>query len=252
MRYLLSPTLEETLVFTEENYKNTLKKPMLTIIGNCRIEYSGRAKSTLDYGERLIIIKSDGAVLVHQNERCEPVNWQPPNTKITFEDKNNEFTINTYHGKPLEKMNIIFQDIQMISCYDLIDNSKIQVIGMERDIVDKIMKEPTLIEDGFRITSKEMQTSSGSIDLFGIDSNCIPVIVEVKRNQATPTAVQQLEAYILDFKNKNKDAMVRGILVALHIPEMVKTLLYDKGFEYRELKMDFILVDEKQRQLNEF
>jgi len=38
------------------------------------IDYRGRARSFLDWGERIIIIKQDGAVLVHQPVMRQTVN----------------------------------------------------------------------------------------------------------------------------------------------------------------------------------
>ena len=49
-------------------------RSMILILGECSVSYQGRAKSFLDFGERLVIVKKDGAVLVHQGETREPVN----------------------------------------------------------------------------------------------------------------------------------------------------------------------------------
>ena len=73
-----------------------------------------------------------------------------------------------------------------------------------------------------------------------------------KRNPPGVQAVSQLEAYILDFREKNPGVVVRGILCAPRVPMMVRTLLADKGFEWREFRPSFELGDEKQRRLDEF
>ena len=42
---------------------------VVTIIGRCTVEYDGRATSTLGLRDRLVILKSDGSLLVHTDEQ---------------------------------------------------------------------------------------------------------------------------------------------------------------------------------------
>ena len=41
----------------------------------CIVSYSGRAEAELEEGERLIIIKADNTLLVHQSEGNTPINY---------------------------------------------------------------------------------------------------------------------------------------------------------------------------------
>lgn len=225
---------------------------MLIIVGDCRVEYSGRAKSTLGWGERLIVVKADGSVLVHRNEKREPVNWQPPGTKTEYEAREDEFIVYSYRTSPPERMNIYFRDVELISAHSLRDNAELSIVGMERDLVDAIEEDPSVIEEGLRITDRERQTSSGSIDLFCVDQDGTPVVVEVKRGQPSPNAAYQLEAYIADFKRKNEYARVRGILCAPRVPEMIRNILEEKGLEWREVEVEFELADRHQQSLDDY
>lgn len=83
MKYIVSPAPEEALEALHDGISRT-KKQMVTIVGDCKVDYSGRARSFLDYGERLVIVKADGTVMVHGNEKREPLNWQPPGTKVKY------------------------------------------------------------------------------------------------------------------------------------------------------------------------
>jgi len=49
---------------------------MLLVVGRCWVYYAGRARSKLEPGERMLIIKEDGSLLVHRSVGYEPVNWQ--------------------------------------------------------------------------------------------------------------------------------------------------------------------------------
>ena len=46
-------------------------------VGRCWVRYVGRASSKLEKGERILIAKADGSVLVHRGTGYEPVNWMP-------------------------------------------------------------------------------------------------------------------------------------------------------------------------------
>ena len=55
---------------------------LIVLMGLMEVYYEGRAASSLGPGERLLIIKQDGSLLVHRPTGYEPVNWQPPGSKI--------------------------------------------------------------------------------------------------------------------------------------------------------------------------
>ncbi len=248
MDYLVSPTLEEALDFSH----NAPSREMFIIIGRCRIKYRGRAKSFLDFGDRLVIVKRDGSVLVHRDEKYTPVNWQPPGTGVEYTMDGGYFILQALRSNPPEKMQVEFESVQLMASTPLKDKVEMRITGMEKDFVEKIIQDPNSIEEGFRLLREEKATYSGSIDLYGIDKDGNKVIVEVKRSQASPSAVMQLEAYIKDFKKKNSDAKIRGILIAPRVPPMIRRLLEDRGLEYKELEYEFELVDDKQKSLAEY
>jgi len=74
MKNLPEPTTSDTLSFIEKFHKSKPDKTMLLLVGDCSVDYRGRARSLLDWGERIIMIKEDGTVLVHQPVMREPVN----------------------------------------------------------------------------------------------------------------------------------------------------------------------------------
>jgi len=80
LKTILNPTSKDSLAFIEKHHKSKVEKTMLLLIGDCMVDYRGRAQSILDWGERIVMIKQDGNVLVHQPEMREPVNWQPSGT----------------------------------------------------------------------------------------------------------------------------------------------------------------------------
>jgi RecB family endonuclease NucS len=250
MKYLVTPSPEEAFELLSSSQSN-VKKRMVTIVGHCKVDYAGRAKSFLDYGDRLVVIKADGTLMVHNNEKREPLNWQPPGTRIQYSLEEG-LTIDARRTNPPEAMHIHFMDVHAISVFQLDDGAKLDIIGEEFDIVTKIESDPSVVEKGLRVIRREKVTNSGFIDLFCEDKDGTPVIVEVKRTSISPSAVYQLEAYLIDFRKKNNDAAVRGILCAPRVSELAKTLIEEKGLEYRRVEWEFELNDKKQRSLDNF
>jgi len=69
------PTVEEALAVLETGFERGY---IVVLFGRCRVEYDGRAASSLAAGNRMLIAKPDGAILVHTETGQQPVNWQPP------------------------------------------------------------------------------------------------------------------------------------------------------------------------------
>lgn len=75
LSFLINPTVGEA----ESAVKEAIAQhKTLLVVGNCWVDYLGRARSTLEPGERILMIKGDGSLLVHRPVGYEPVNWQPP------------------------------------------------------------------------------------------------------------------------------------------------------------------------------
>ena len=89
----------------------------------------------------------------------------------------------------------------VISFYD---NANLAIADMEADVVNQIISESDMVEEGLRISKREKHVKSGMIYLFGYDKDRIPVIIEVKRSLTSISAVQQLQMYIKkDVKGAN-------------------------------------------------
>lgn len=252
IKIIKNPTCEEALSFIQKHHQKKPEKTVLHIVGDCMVEYDGRAKSFLDWGQRMILIKQDGNVLVHQPVMREPINWQPAGSKTKFSTDKEQFVVYSRHSNPSEKMKISFCNILLIYIAQLRDNSVLRIVGMETDVVNQIVGNPSCIEEGLRIQKREKQVKSGMIDLFGYDKNHVPVIIEVKRSVASISAVHQLRMYVNDIRHDSDHAEVRGILCAPRIPDMVKHLLVDYGLEWQEIERKILLHDDDQKSLKEY
>jgi RecB family endonuclease NucS len=252
MQTILHPSASDALQFIKEHHSARPEKTMLLVLGDCLVDYHGRAKSLLDWGERLIIIKQDGTVLVHQPVMREPVNWQPTGSITEFKTKENHLIVQSRNNKPPEKMKVTFRQLKLVTATSLVDQATLVISGMEIDVVNQIVNDPSIIEEGLRIVKREKPVKTGSIDLYGFDKNHVPVVIEVKRSLATISSAHQLRMYVTDIKKDRTEPKVRGILCAPRIPNMVKKLLKEQGLEWCEVERKVVLPDNRQKTLKEF
>ena len=251
-RDIINPSSTDAIDFINKYHKSKPDKTMLLLIGDCMIDYRGRARSFLDWGERVIMIKQDGTLIVHQPVMREPINWQPTGSITEFSVKKDHLILRSRNNRPPEKMKIIFRKLELVTATSLKDKAKLVISGMETDVVNEIINNPDMVEEGLRISKREKHVKSGMIDLFGYDKNHVPVIIEVKRSLATISAVQQLRMYVNDMKKDIDVANVRGILCAPRVPDMIKNLLSDYGLEWQEVERKIVLPDDFQKTLKEF
>lgn len=206
----------------------------LLIVGNCWVNYTGRAKSKLEPGERILIVKEDGSLLVHRSVGYEPVNWQPPGCIFHTQSKAGLLEIRAVRQKPPESVQVFFDKVHFVSALNLKDSGEFSLYASEEDMQKAILLEPSLLEDGFKPISYEKKVEPGFVDVYGVDKNGRFVVVEIKRKTAGREAVLQLAKYLEAVKGKT-NREVRGILVAPNIAKEVQRLLETLGLEFRAL-----------------
>lgn len=211
-----------------------MQRRILVVAGNCRVHYSGRARSTLESGERLLIIKEDGSLLVHRPVGYEPVNWQPAGSVFHVQTTEKSLEIHGVRQKPRESVQVIFDTILMVSALSLSDSGEFLLHATEEDMHRAILLKPELFEEGFKPISWEKKVEPGFVDIYGEDKNGKLVIIEVKRRTATKEAALQLAKYIEPIKSKiNRE--LRAVLVAPSLGKDVQRILVTMGLEYKEL-----------------
>jgi endonuclease len=228
---LTRPSLTEAVGLIERAF---IQRRTLIVVGTCRVHYVGRASSTLEMGERILIVKSDGSLLVHRPIGYEPVNWQPAGSIFHVQIKNDELEVYGVRQKPHESVRITFENVYMASSLNLLDSGDFLLHASEDDMHRAILLKPELLEDGFKPISWEKKVKPGFVDIYGEDKNGKLVIVEVKRKTASKEAALQLAKYIEPIKAKvNRE--VRAVLVAPSLAKDVQRLLVTLGLEYKAL-----------------
>jgi RecB family endonuclease NucS len=226
----------------------------LVIIGNCWVEYRGRASSKLKAGERIAMIKEDGSVLVHRPTGYEPVNWQPPGCLFQTHLVDKVLQIRAVRRKPQESVGLFFDRIYLVSVLSLTDSGEFSLYASEEDMQKAILLEPSLIEPDFKPISYEKKVEPGFIDVYGSDKDGKFVVVEIKRKTASREAALQLAKYVESIRDM-VNRPVRGILVAPHMGKGVQKLLATLGLDFKSLdprKCAEILRKSETKKLAEF
>ena len=229
---LQSPNFDQAHQLLDEAIS---QKRLIQIIGNCYVEYHGRARSVLTEGERLIILKRDGAILVHKESGVEPVNWQPPGATLKIMQENDKLVLSANRAKPRETVRIDFSAITLISA-SLIDETGEFSMYLTEDEMQRVLSaNPELIEPGLRTIRRERHVTPGFIDIFARDTQGRLVIIEVKRRRADNEAAQQLHRYIKSLQGDDT-VNLRGILVAPSLTKGTHALLQQLGLEFRKIE----------------
>jgi RecB family endonuclease NucS len=251
MDLLKSPSLESGFIALSNSFNNKLS---CIVNGRCRIWYSGRAESFLDSGERLVIIKKDGTILVHRGEGSTPVNWMPATTFHAVSVSNDKLVLTSVLQKDGQQLKMEFDKLNFISSFALDDSADFVSAGSEKEMARMVYNNPGLIGSGFKPLSLEEHTRYGFIDIFGYDKENVLTVVECKRYSAGLDAVTQLRRYVERVKKSKGLAKVNGIIAAPKITPNALVMLQDYGFSFVKVEPPkyFEDVKKKQKKLDHF
>ncbi|AEH35453.1 endonuclease NucS [Halopiger xanaduensis] len=210
---------------------------LVTVFGRCTVDYEGRASSRLEAGDRHVMLKPDGAALVHTDEGQQPVNWQPPGCEHDVYQEDDRLVLESVRSTPDERLRVSFGTVLQVSAFSGTDENDLALVGTEEDLREHILAEPDLLEPGFTPLATERETPAGAVDIYGKDSAERTVVVELKRRRVGPDAVSQLRRYVDALeRDLHADATVRGILVAPSVTDRADRLLVEHGLEFVSLE----------------
>ena len=209
---------------------------MVTIVANCTVSYSGRTGSDMGEGERLVILKGDGCVLVHRSRDYQPVNWQPSGCVFKTRIEDGRLIVKAVRPSPLETLNIEIDRIDFLSAFRLRDEAEFILHSSEEEMQKAILAEPDLIEQGLRVIDFEKKVAPGFVDVYGIDSQGNTVVIEIKKDPAGAAAVKQLVEY-LKYLSPAEGKKLRPIIVAPSLAKGVLPMVEKMKIEFKPLTL---------------
>lgn len=229
------------------------------VVGNCRVQYHGRAASKLSEGDRLLVIKPDGTFLVHQKSKMNAINYQGPGASVSTSLDGEGLRVRAERKKPLhEVIDVLFRSLHFVKSFAMQDDSNLRLFGSERELSDLLMNDLHALEPGLVPLQKESELRKGTADILARDASGRLVVIEVKRRDAGLDAVTQLARYSRELAQR-KNERVRGMLCAPRITENALTMLQKEGLEY--VKFDYEIsnpsakikgLQKKQKNLGEY
>jgi RecB family endonuclease NucS len=232
-RTLLDPTASAAAALVSDGIE---RGALVTLFGRCTVEYEGRAASELGPGDRHIMLKPDGAALVHTDEGQKPVNWQPPGCDHSCRVADGDLVVESQRTAPEESLVVRLSSVVHTAAFSMSDPESLEVVGTEADLKERILTAPELVEPGFTPLATERETPAGAVDIYGEDDAGRTVVLELKRRRVGPDAVGQLNRYVEALRRDlHADAEVRGILVAPSITERAAALLDEENLEFVSL-----------------
>jgi RecB family endonuclease NucS len=195
----------------------------------CRVIYDGRAYSTLETGNYLVLHKADGSLQIHGAKLIKPLNYQGPKSSLEY----NQGVLRSINKK--EAISIEIDEIISYSPLSLSDN-QIQIKRTEKELVAKILRNwESHFFDQFELVETEVQSEVGAVDLLGITTSSKHYVVEVKRKKASLKDCSQLKRYVEHFAQENETL---GILASPTITENALKYLVKHNMQYLEINFD--------------
>lgn len=205
----------------------------------CSAVYTGRGDTILPKYQRVIMIKEDGAVMIHSDEGIKPLNYMTNKPKlsvheefindekvITFENSKESLTI-TFHS--------IFSDINLgIQGGD----PGLQHDGTEAQLQEWLANNIKVLHKDYDFIQREFNTEHGTVDLLAFNKNTNKyVLIEVKRT-ATTAAIHQLKRYIEGVEDEDNIVDPERLLVAFKVTPKAREKARKLGTPWIELSKE--------------
>jgi RecB family endonuclease NucS len=206
---------------------------MRLIVARCEVSYSGRLTARLPEALRLLMIKSDGSVLVHADVGgYKPLNWMTPPTVI--EEEPGLIVVRKLKGD--DRLDIRIAEVVSDSTHEMDFDAGLEKDGVEADLQVALAEAPGFCGEGFRLVRREWPTDIGPVDLMCRDEEDGWIAVEIKR-VGTIDAVEQLARYLERIRLDPALRECRGVLAAQVVKPQARVLAQARGIAWVELDL---------------
>ncbi len=206
---------------------------MRLVIARCTVDYVGRLTAHLPSAPRLILVKADGSVSVHADDRAyKPLNWMSPPCSLRVDGD-----LWTVTNKGGEQLLIRIEELLHDSSHELGVDPGLVKDGVEAHLQVLLAEQIETLGAGWRLVRREFPTAIGPVDILAKDSDGATVAIEIKR-RGEIDGVEQLTRY-LDLLNRDPHLTpVRGVFAAQEIKPQARVLAGDRGITCVTLDYD--------------
>ena len=204
---------------------------MRLLVARCEVRYSGRLSAILPEAVRLVILKADGSVLVHDDAGgYKPLNWMTAPTVV--EDEGDRLVV--HKPKTEDVLEIRLVEVLSDVVHDMGESAALQKDGVERHLQEELAAAPSALGEDLTLVKREWPTDVGPVDLMCKDAAGEWVAVEIKRI-GTIEAVEQLTRYLGFIREDPAKSACRGVLAAQTIKPQAVALAESRGIRCVEV-----------------
>lgn len=210
---------------------------MRLVIARCSVDYIGRLTAHLPTARRLLLVKADGSVSVHADDRAyKPLNWMSPPCWLVEERAGDAASLWVVTNKAGEELRITIDEIEHDSSHELGVDPGLVKDGVEAHLQELLAEHVETLGAGYTLVRREYPTAIGPVDLLCRNADGGTVAVEIKR-RGEIDGVEQLTRYLELLNRDPLLAPVSGVFAAQQIKPQAKTLATDRGI--RCLVLDY-------------
>ena len=207
------------------------------MIAQCRVDYLGRLTAHLPSARRLLLVKADGSVSIHADDRAyKPLNWMSPPCTLT-EVAEGDQPVWVVENKLGEQLRITIEEIEHDSSHELGIDPGLVKDGVEAHLQELLAEHIELLGEGYTLVRREYMTAIGPVDILCRDAQGGSVAVEIKR-RGEIDGVEQLTRYLELLNRDSLLAPVAGVFAAQQIKPQARTLASDRGIRCLTLDYD--------------
>jgi endonuclease len=206
------------------------------IVARCEVHYTGRLTAVLPEALRLLMLKSDGSVMVHADTGgFKPQNWMTPPTVI--EEEPGLMVVRKRGAE--DRLEIRIAEVVSDVEHDMGEAAALEKEGVERELQGLLADSPRWCGEGLRLVRREWPTDIGPVDLMCRDGDDEYVAVEIKR-VGTIEAVEQLSRYLERIRESPGLSRCRGVLAAQQIKPQARVLAEARGIRCAEIDLGVV------------
>ncbi|MBC7305627.1 MAG: DUF91 domain-containing protein, partial [Dietzia sp.] len=143
---------------------------MRLVVATCQVDYVGRLTAHLPMAPRLLLVKADGSVSVHADDRAyKPLNWMTPPCSLTEQDhpENPDHRLWIVENKAGEQLRITVAEVHHDSHHELGVDPGLVKDGVEAHLQELLAEHIETLGPGYSLVRREYMTAIGPVDILG-------------------------------------------------------------------------------------
>ncbi len=205
------------------------------MVARCSVDYVGRLTAHLPTATRLLLVKADGSVSIHADDRAyKPLNWMSPPCWLVQEEG-----LWRVQNKAGEQLIVTIEEVLHDSEHELGVDPGLVKDGVEAHLQALLAEQVEVLGAGYTLIRREYPTPVGPVDLLCRDETGAVIAVEIKR-RGEIDGVEQLTRYVDLLSRDPLLGKVGGVFAAQQIKPQARILAQDRGLRCIVLDYDVL------------